>query len=41
MHKGAVLRHGSIDDDNIANSVIEIMEDGEEAFLARQRRYGF
>ena len=39
--KGTVLCHGSIDNDDIIGSVIEIMEGGEEAFRARQQRYGF
>ncbi len=39
--KGAVLRHGSIDNDDIVQSVIEIMEGGADAFRARQQRYGF
>jgi ABC-type nitrate/sulfonate/bicarbonate transport system ATPase subunit len=39
--KGGVLRHGSIDNDDIVQSVIEIMEGGAEAFHARQQRYGF
>jgi DNA repair ATPase RecN len=39
--KGEVLRHGSIDNDDIVQSVIEIMEGGVDAFRARQQRYGF
>jgi DNA repair ATPase RecN/ABC-type dipeptide/oligopeptide/nickel transport system ATPase subunit len=39
--KATVLRHGSIDNDDIVQSVIEIMEGGEEAFRVRQQRYGF
>lgn len=38
--KGAVLRHGSIDNDDIVQSVIDIMEGGAEAFRVRQKRYG-
>ena len=39
--KGKVQRHGSIDNDYIVQSVIGIMEGGEDAFRARQQRYGF
>ncbi len=38
--KGECKTHGSIDNDDIVKSVIEIMEGGYEAFLARKRRYG-
>jgi ABC-type cobalamin/Fe3+-siderophores transport system ATPase subunit len=39
--KGEVLRHGSIDNQDIVQSVIDIMEGGADAFRARQQRYGF
>ncbi len=38
--KAKVDRHGSIDNGDIVQSVIEIMEGGREAFNVRQRRYG-
>jgi predicted ATPase len=37
--KARVLRHGSIDNDDIVQSVIEIMEGGREAFRVRKQRY--
>jgi ABC-type uncharacterized transport system ATPase subunit len=39
--KGTVLCHGSIDNEDIVKSVIDIIEGGEDAFRARQERYGF
>jgi ABC-type cobalamin/Fe3+-siderophores transport system ATPase subunit len=38
--KGICARSGSIDKEEIVDSVIEIMEGGKEAFLTRRRRYG-
>jgi len=38
--KGKVGDHGSIDNDNIVNTVIDLLEGGAEAFETRQRRYG-
>lgn len=38
--RGVVERHGSIDNADIVQSVIDIMEGGAEAFRARQQRYG-
>lgn len=38
--KGECKTHGSIDNDDIVEAVIEIMEGGYEAFLTRKRRYG-
>lgn len=35
-----VIAEGSIDNDDIVKSVIDIMEGGEEAFLVRRKRYG-
>lgn len=35
-----VIADGSIDNDDIVKSVIEIMEGGKEAFLVRRKRYG-
>jgi DNA repair ATPase RecN len=35
-----VVAEGSIDNDDIVKSVIEIMEGGEEAFRVRRKRYG-
>ncbi|MEW6614198.1 MAG: TrlF family AAA-like ATPase [Thermodesulfobacteriota bacterium] len=37
--KAEVLRHGSIDNDDIVRAVIEIMEGGAEAFRVRRQRY--
>lgn len=37
--KAKVVSHGSIDNDDIVNHVIEIMEGGEEAFRVRRKRY--
>lgn len=39
--QGRVSQHGSIDNDDIVQTVVEIMEGGKEAFMARRRRYGF
>ncbi len=33
--------HGSIDNEDIVKSVIDIMEGGKEAFLMRKKRYAF
>ncbi len=38
--EGRVTQHGSIDNDDIVTTVVEIMEGGKEAFMARRRRYG-
>ncbi len=38
--KGKVVDHGSIDNDNIVNTVIDLLEGGAEAFETRRRRYG-
>jgi DNA repair ATPase RecN len=38
--RATVERHGSIDNDDIVQSVIDIMEGGREAFRVRQQRYG-
>ena len=38
--KGAVGTHGSIDNDDIVNTVIDLLEGGAEAFETRRRRYG-
>lgn len=38
--KAKVEKHGSIDNDDIVQSVIDIMEGGREAFRVRQNRYG-
>ncbi|MEW6441830.1 MAG: TrlF family AAA-like ATPase [bacterium] len=38
--KAKVEKHGSIDNDDIVQSVIDIMEGGREAFRVRQDRYG-
>jgi DNA repair ATPase RecN len=38
--KGKVGDHGSIDNDRIVNTVIDLLEGGAEAFETRQRRYG-
>jgi ABC-type cobalamin/Fe3+-siderophores transport system ATPase subunit len=37
--KGKVAMHGSIDNDNIVSSVIELLEGGSEAFKSRRKRY--
>ena len=37
--KAKVEKHGSIDNDDIVQSVIDIMEGGREAFRVRQQRY--
>lgn len=37
--RARVAAHGSIDNDDIVKSVIEIMEGGEEAFRVRKKRY--
>jgi len=37
--EGGCVQHGSIDNPEIVTSVIDIMEGGREAFLARKRRY--
>lgn len=39
--EGRVIQHGSIDNDDIVGTVVDIMEGGKEAFMARHRRYGF
>ena len=38
--KAKVEKHGSIDNDDIVQSVIDIMEGGRDAFRVRQHRYG-
>lgn len=38
--KAEVERHGSIDNDDIVQAVIDIMEGGRDAFRVRQHRYG-
>ena len=38
--KGICAQSGSIDKEEIVDSVVEIMEGGKEAFLTRRRRYG-
>lgn len=38
--KGKVCDHGSIDNESIVSTVIDLLEGGKEAFEARQRRYG-
>lgn len=38
--KAKVEKHGSIDNDDIVQSVIDIMEGGRDAFRVRQQRYG-
>ncbi|NLS94336.1 MAG: ATP-binding protein [Planctomycetaceae bacterium] len=38
--KSKVVDHGSIDNDSIVKTVIDLLEGGAEAFAARQRRYG-
>jgi ABC-type cobalamin/Fe3+-siderophores transport system ATPase subunit len=38
-HRAEVTRTGSIDDENIIESVLTIMEGGREAFIARSKRY--
>ena len=38
--KARVEKHGSIDNDDIVQSVIDIMEGGRDAFRVRQHRYG-
>ena len=38
--KAKVEKHGSIDNDDIVHSVIDIMEGGRDAFRVRQHRYG-
>lgn len=37
---GIVARHGSIDDGDIVQTVVDLLEGGAEAFDARRRRYG-
>ncbi len=39
--KGKVAQHGSIDNEDIVDSVVSLLEGGEEAFEARRKRYGF
>jgi len=38
--RGRVADHGSIDNESIVNTVIDLLEGGVDAFEARQRRYG-
>jgi ABC-type Mn2+/Zn2+ transport system ATPase subunit len=38
---GECVLSGSIDKPEVIEAVVEIMEGGKEAFLARRRRYGF
>lgn len=38
--KAKVEKHGSIDNDDIVQAVIDIMEGGRDAFRVRQQRYG-
>ena len=38
--KAKVEKHGSIDNDDIVQSVIDVMEGGRDAFRVRQERYG-
>jgi hypothetical protein len=37
--RGAVSNHGSIDNDDIVQTVVDLLEGGVEAFNARRRRY--
>ena len=39
--KGAVEEHGSIDNEDIVTTVVDILEGGAEAFEKRRQRYGF
>ncbi|MEW8692661.1 MAG: TrlF family AAA-like ATPase [Candidatus Thiodiazotropha endolucinida] len=39
-HRGKVLLHGSIDNDDIVRTVLDLLEGGAEAFEARRERYG-
>jgi len=38
--RGTVAKHGSIDNDDIVDTVIDLLEGGAEAFAARRARYG-
>lgn len=38
--RGKVLLHGSIDNDDIVRTVLDLLEGGAEAFEARRERYG-
>ena len=37
--KGKVIRHGSIDNDDIVETVVDLLEGGAEAFERREKRY--
>ena len=38
--RGRVVNHGSIDNDDIVGTVVDLLEGGAEAFRRRQKRYG-
>jgi hypothetical protein len=37
--KGSVLQHGSIDNNDIIQTVVDLLEGGDEAFARREKRY--
>ncbi|MBI1902921.1 MAG: AAA family ATPase [Planctomycetia bacterium] len=38
--RGQVVNHGSIDNDDIVRTIVDLLEGGKEAFEARRKRYG-
>jgi len=37
--RGKVALHGSIDNDDIVDTVVDLLEGGDEAFAVRRKRY--
>jgi len=41
IHEGECIESGSVDNQEIVKSIIELMEGGKTAFLTRKKRYGY
>jgi len=41
IHEGECIESGSVDNQDIVKSIIELMEGGKTAFLTRKKRYGY
>lgn len=41
IHEGKCVESGSVDNQGIVKSIIELMEGGRDAFLTRSKRYGY
>jgi ABC-type lipoprotein export system ATPase subunit len=41
VHEGKCVESGSVDNQEIVKSIIDLMEGGREAFLVRSKRYGY